>query len=359
MALLMIMAGGTGGHIYPALAVAELLRQRGIEIIWVGTPGGMESRKIPAYGFTMTQIEVRGLRGKGWRRWLSLPLELWRAVAQMRAAIHQFQPQALLGMGGFISGPGGLAAKLTAVPLLIHEANAIPGLTNRCLSYLATVVMSGFEGAFRPGSDSRVVGNPVRQAFCEVLAPEQRLRGRNTGLRVLVTGGSQGAGIFNDLMPRVLTRLAATGHSIEVRHQCGQGRNQAVQQAYQQQQLSATVLEFIEDMPAAYAWSDVVISRAGAMTIAELAAVGAAAILCPYPFAVGDHQTANARYLVERKAAVLIPQSEFTVERLVALLQDFAGDRATLLMLASAARQCARPDATALVAAACQEVLHA
>jgi len=358
MALLMIMAGGTGGHIYPALAVAETLRQQGVEIIWVGTPGGMETRIVAGYGFDMTVVEIHGLRGKGWLRWLSMPLELIRAVAQMRALIRQWRPQALLGMGGFVSGPGGLAARLTAVPLLIHEANAIPGLTNRCLAYFATVVMSGFEGVFGTRHNCRFVGNPVRAAFRNVPVPAQRFQRSGTTLRVLVTGGSQGAGLFNAMLPLVLKAISASC-IFEIRHQCGRGHQQQVEQAYQQQQITATVQEFIEDMPAAYAWSDVVISRAGAMSVAELAAAGAAAILCPYPFAVGDHQTANAHYLVDRMAAVLVLQAEFTVERLARLLRDFAANRASLLALATAARQCARPDATQQVASACLEVLHA
>ncbi|HED12343.1 MAG TPA: undecaprenyldiphospho-muramoylpentapeptide beta-N-acetylglucosaminyltransferase, partial [Gammaproteobacteria bacterium] len=341
MALLMIMAGGTGGHIYPALAVAETLRRQGVEIVWVGTPGGMESRIVPGYGFDMAEVDVRGLRGKGWRRWLTMPLELLRAVAQMRGLIRQWQPQALLGMGGFVSGPGGLAAKLAAVPLLIHEANAIPGLTNRCLAYIATVVMSGFEGVFSNGRDCRFVGNPVSAAFGEIPAPGQRLQRFDKPLRLLITGGSQGAGIFNDVIPKVLGGIS-TNCSFEVRHQCGRGRQEALERAYQKMQVATTtVLEFIDDMPAAYAWSDLVISRAGAMTVAELAAAGAAAILCPYPLAVGDHQTANARYLVDRKAAVLVSQADFTVERLARLLRNFSVDRASLLTLATAASQCA------------------
>jgi len=358
MALLMIMAGGTGGHIYPALAVADNLQRRGIEVVWVGTPGGMETRIVPNYGFRMALVEVRGLRGKGWLRWLSLPLELWRAVAQMRVIIRQWQPQALLGMGGFVSGPGGLAARLTAVPLLIHEANAIPGLTNRCLAYVATVVMSGFEGVFKKRHNGRFVGNPVRAAFSDIPAPEQRMQRQDNSLRLLITGGSQGAAVLNDIVPKVLGSIQPDC-VIEVRHQCGRNQKQMVEQAYQHTPVTVTVTEFIDDMPAAYAWSDLVIARAGAMTVAELAAAGAAAILCPYPFAVGDHQTANARYLVSHKAAILVPQQQFAVERVGRLLNDFANDRDRLLQMATAARQSACPDATQKVAAACLEVMHA
>jgi UDP-N-acetylglucosamine--N-acetylmuramyl-(pentapeptide) pyrophosphoryl-undecaprenol N-acetylglucosamine transferase len=352
----MIMAGGTGGHVFPGLAVARCLREQNVGVVWLGTRAGIEARLVPAAGFEIEHIQIRGLRGRGLWRWLLLPMQLNVAMFQAWRILRRRQPQAVLSMGGFAAGPGGLMASLLRIPLIIHEANAIPGLTNRWLAYLADRVLCGFPPVFGAYTAAQQVGNPVRREIAALADPTLRFAGRTGRLRLLVVGGSQGARVFNEVLPRAIAALPAAQRP-EVWHQCGRGRLAATQPAYAG--TDAKVMEFIDDMAAAYGWADLVLCRSGAMTVAELAAAGVGAILVPYPHAVDDHQSANARYLVERDAAVLLPQGEFSGARVGELLTEFAGNRAVLLKMARAARACAVTDAAEVVARECREAAHA
>lgn len=358
MSTLLIMAGGTGGHVYPALAVAEHLRARQVNVVWLGTRAGLEARVVPARGIEMEWVAIRGLRGHGLGRWLIMPAMLLRAMVQTARIIRRRRPDALLGMGGFVAGPGALVGRLLGRPLVIHEQNAVAGTTNRWLARLASRVLTGFPNpAGLPGA-SEYVGNPVRDDIGAVPAPAERLAGRDGPLRLLVVGGSQGARVLNETLPAALARFAAAERPL-IRHQSGRDRATAVAADYRQHGVDATVEEFIDDMAAAYAWSDLVVCRAGAMTIAELAAAGAAAILVPFPQAVDDHQTVNARFLADRDAALLVPQSDCTPQRLYALLAEFAADRPRLKAMAERAHGLARPDASERVASRCLEVMRA
>ncbi|HEX7044783.1 MAG TPA: undecaprenyldiphospho-muramoylpentapeptide beta-N-acetylglucosaminyltransferase [Burkholderiales bacterium] len=355
----LIMAGGTGGHVFPGLAVARRLRAAQVPVTWLGTREGLEARIVPAanLGIEMEWITIRGVRGKGVRGWLLLPLRLARAMAQAYAVMRRRRPRAVLSLGGFVAGPGGLVAWLARAPLLIHEQNAIPGMTNRWLALFAREVLTGFPGTFGAAARARHVGNPVRAEIAALPLPEERFAARAGALRLLVVGGSQGASALNRVVPEAVQRLRAAGTAIEVWHQTGRDAAAAVAQAYGA--LPARVAAFIDDMAAAYAWADLVVCRAGAMTVAELAAAGVGSVLVPFPAAVDDHQTANARFLVDRGAAVLLPQAELTAERLADVLQPLAANRGVLLRMAQAARAASMPDADETVANLCLEAMHA
>lgn len=329
----MIMAGGTGGHVYPALAVAQELRSRGHEVVWMGAPESFEARVVPAQGFPIEYVRVAGLRGKGPVKLFLAPLLIARAMLDAWAALRKCGPHVVLGMGGFAAGPGGLVARLWDVPLVIHEQNAAAGLTNRWLARLAQRVLQAFPNTF-PRAET--VGNPVRAAIRDIAPPETRLANRSGALRVLVIGGSQGARALNERIPEALVLIPAD-RCPEVRHQAGRTLEVA-QQAYARTGAKATVTAFIEDMAEAYAWADLAICRAGASTIAELAAAGCAAVLVPYPHAVDDHQTLNAEYLVSAGAALRVPESELSARRLADLLAQLLADRPRLLRMAQAAR---------------------
>ncbi len=353
----LIMAGGTGGHVFPALAVAERLRAEGAEVSWMGTRRGLEARVVPERGLPIDWVEVSGLRGKGPGRWLSAPVQLLRALAQAWRILRRRRPDVVLGMGGFVTGPGGVAARLSGRPLLIHEQNRIPGLTNRLLKPLAVRVMCGFPGTF-PASDKVVVtGNPVREALAEIPPPRERLAGRSGRPRLLVVGGSLGAAFFNETVPQALARLPQEQRP-HVHHQCGERHLEAARAAYAEAGVEAEVLPFIEDMASAYRWADLVLCRAGALTVAELAVAGSAAVLVPYPHAVDDHQTANARYLADADAAVLVQQRELDADRLRRLLEELLSDRGRLLTMAERARALGRPEATRLVTDLCLVNAH-
>lgn len=340
----LVMAGGTGGHIFPALAVAESLRERGWRVVWLGNEGAMESRLVPPRGFEFVSLGFGALRGKGMGRKLKLPFSLTGAIARALRLLAAERPDVVLGMGGYVSFPGAVAARLRGIPLVVHEQNAVAGLANRVLSRLAAAALTGFPAAL-PGG--RWVGNPVRRELLTVPPPQARFAGRQGPLRVLVVGGSLGAKALNEGMPAALAQLAPHERPV-VTHQSGSAHFTALEQAYAHHGVEARLLPFIEDMGAALAEADLVISRAGAMTVAELAAVGVGAILVPFPHAVDDHQTANARFLVEGGAARLLPQSELTPERLAELLRGF--DRERCRQMALAARALARPEATVTIA---------
>jgi UDP-N-acetylglucosamine--N-acetylmuramyl-(pentapeptide) pyrophosphoryl-undecaprenol N-acetylglucosamine transferase len=342
----LILAGGTGGHIFPGLAVAQALRERGVPVRWLGADGGMETRLVPQHGIAIDTIPVRGVRGKGLSTLLRAPLHVMQAVSAARRVLQAIRPAAVISFGGFAAGPGGIAARMVGVPLIVHEQNRAPGMTNRVLSHAAQHVLTGFPGTF--GVIERVVGNPVRSSIAALPAPAQRFAGREGPLRLLVLGGSQGARALNAAVPAAVAALHGDV-AFDVRHQCGEKMLDDARRAYAEAGVDASVEPFIADMAAAYAWADLVVCRAGALTLAELCAAGVGSVLVPFPQAVDDHQTKNARYLVERRAAVLLPQSDELAARLVDALRAHA-DRARLLELASAARAIAKPDAARDVA---------
>ncbi len=346
---IVIMAGGTGGHIMPGLAVADELHRHGWKVHWMGNPDGMEARLVPERGYAMAWLRFGALRGKGLLRKLLLPFNLLSGFVQAWREFARIRPDVVLGMGGFISFPGGMMAALKGIPLVLHEQNAIAGLANRVLAGVADRVLSGFPEALKKG---QWVGNPVRHEVAVLPAPTFRYAERGGPLHLLVLGGSLGAQALNETLPRGLALLPAEERP-EVVHQAGEKHVQALAAAYAAAGVEAHTTAFIDDMAGAYAWADVVICRAGALTIAELAAAGVASILVPFPHAVDDHQTANARYLVHAGAAMLLPQNELTAEKL-ALIRTLT--RAQLLEMAEKARALALPEATSAVAQACREI---
>ncbi len=342
----MILAGGTGGHIFPGLAVAHELRRRGVAVGWLGSAGGMETRLVPQHGIEVDEIAIRGVRGKGVATLLTAPFKLMSAVWDAGGVLAVRKPRAVISFGGFAAGPGGLAARLAGIPLLVHEQNRAPGMTNKVLSRLACHVLTGFPGSFPLREE--VVGNPVRTEISEVEPPSTRLADRSGPLRLLVLGGSQGASALNRAVPLALASLGADARWI-VRHQCGEKMLDDARAAYRDAGVEASVEPFIADMAAAYAWADLVVCRAGALTLAEVCAVGVASVLVPFPQAVDDHQTRNAQFLVERGAARLLPQSETLAARLADTL-SMLSSREALRPMAEAARALAKPDAAARVA---------
>lgn len=348
-ARVIIMAAGTGGHIFPGLAVARALTAQGAEVSWLGTPGGLENRLVPAAGLELERISIAGLRGRGLLGWLASPVRVLRAMLQARRVFRSRHPDCVLSMGGYVAGPGGLMARLMGIPLLIHEQNALAGLTNRLLRPLATRVLSGFPGALK---DSVHCGNPVRDEIFALPAPDQRARTRTGPLSLLVVGGSQGSAALGQLVPRALARLPEAQRPAVV-HQAGRQLTQT-RDAYDAAGVTGEVVEFIDDMAAAWAGADLAICRSGALTVAELAAAGVAAILVPFPHAVDDHQTANARYLSDAGAAWLESESGLSPERLADIIAGTSRDQ--LVAMAERARGLAKPDAVKQVAAACLEV---
>lgn len=350
---IVIMAGGTGGHIMPGLAVADELARHGWKVVWMGNPDGMEARIVPEHGYETAWVRFSALRGKGLLRKLLLPVNLLSGFVQAWRHFSRIRPDVVLGMGGFISFPGGMMAALRGIPLVLHEQNAIAGLANRVLSGVADRVLTGFPGTLKKGI---CVGNPVRHAIAALPAPTVRYpeHERTSGkkLHLLVVGGSLGAQALNETVPRALALLPENERP-EVVHQSGEKHLAVLRATYQAEQVAAHVVPFIEDMAGAYAWADVVICRAGALTIAELAAAGVASVLVPFPHAVDDHQTANARHLSHAGAAILLPQHELTVEKL-ALIRNLT--RPQLQEMAEKARELARPDAALAVANACREI---
>lgn len=357
----LIMAGGTGGHVFPALSCAELLTEQGYQVHWLGTPRGIENDLVPKAGYELHRINIAGLRGNGKLSLLLAPFKLVRALWQAKKVVKQLDPKFVLGMGGFVTGPGGLAARLSGVPLVIHEQNAIAGLTNKLLSKMANPVLEAFPGTF-DSTDKRPVhwvGNPVRKSIFELEAPAKRLADRNGPLRVLVVGGSLGALAINKVMPEALALLKEQLHEgdrPEVIHQSGKNKLQDTQSAYDNAGVKADVRTFIDNMDEAMGWADLVICRSGALTVSELAAAGAASILVPFPFAVDDHQTANGQFLVTSQAARMIQQSELTPKWLAQQLTEFSNNRALLMQMATAARSQAKPESTSECVDYCLEV---
>ena len=352
---ILVMAGGTGGHVYPALAVARALQRHSRDVVWLGTHRGLEARVVPAAGINMEWVSVRGLRRKGLLALVIAPVQLAWALIQSLAVIIRRRPAAVLGMGGFVSGPGGVAAWLTRRPLVIHEQNAAAGLTNRLLARLARVVLQAFPGSFNSSVRAETVGNPVREDIAAVPAPEARYAEREGRLRLLVLGGSQGALALNRTVPAALARLPENLRPL-VRHQCGAATIEKAREAYVAAGLDADLVPFIEDMASAYAWADLVVCRAGALTVAELCAVGVPAVFVPYPSAVDDHQTANARPMVEAGAAAIIQESELCDASLADELKRWLTSRTDLLERAQRARQLARPQALQRITELCLQL---
>ena len=355
----LIMAGGTGGHVFPALAVADELRAQQCEVFWMGTENGIEAKLVPAAGYPLTFIHVKGLRGNGLMGWLLAPFKLLKAVYEAIKAIKKIKPDVVLGMGGFASGPGGLAAWLLRTPVVIHEQNAIPGLTNRLLANIAKQVLEGFRHSFNTSRGAMWVGNPVRASIELLATPESRFASRTGPIRLLILGGSLGAKALNNAVPQAMA-LNGQANLFEIKHQCGERHLNECQQNYQGVTIKAEVTPFIDDMTSAYAWADLVICRAGALTIAELAASGVGALLIPYPYAVDDHQTHNAMALVTSGAAQLIPEDMLTADLLLKQLNTFIGHREKLLEMANAARSQAKLGTAKVVADIClKEVANA
>lgn len=355
-ARVMVMAGGTGGHVFPALAVAQHLREQGWEVTWLGTPDSFESRTVPQYGFPIDWIHSFRLRGQGVASLLLAPFRMLRAMLQAWQVLRRRRPQVVLGMGGFVTGPGGLVSRLVRVPLVIHEQNTIPGLTNRYLARIARRVLQAFPGAFPEAVGAETVGNPVRAEITALADPALRFADRQGACRLLVLGGSLGAQALNRVVPQALALLPAE-RRYQVLHQAGRDKADATRSAYRAAGVDARVTDFLHDMSEAYGWADLVLCRAGALTVSELTSAGVGAILVPFPHAVDDHQSHNARFLSEAGAARLLPQEQLDPEQLAALLGQFCNDRPRLLQMAQAARGLARPKATERVAQVCSEVL--
>ncbi len=350
MKTILVMAGGTGGHVFPGLAVADYLHARGWRVVWMGNPEGMEAKLVPARGYEMAWVRFAALRGKGLLRKLLLPLNLLRAFGQALGALSRVKPNVVLGMGGYVTFPGGMMAALSGRPLVVHEQNSVAGLANRVLAGVADRILSGFPGVLRQGEWA---GNPVRTEIAALPLPAQRYAGRSGPLDVLVVGGSLGARALNEAMPRALALLQLAERPL-VTHQSGAKQIDDLRAAYAAAGVEAQLLPFIDDMAARYAAADLVVCRAGALTIAELAAAGVASVLVPFPQAVDDHQTGNARFLSEAGAAILLPQRELTPEKLAALLRELTREK--LAAMAEKARALAKPEATRAVAEVCMEI---
>ncbi len=353
----LIMAGGTGGHIFPGLAVAECLRAQGVPVVWLGAHGGMETRVVPEHDVPLRLIAVGGLRGKGWRTRLGAPFMLLRALHAAWRTLRAVRPRSVLSMGGYVAGPGGLAAWLLRIPLVVHEQNSIAGLTNRTLAHRARRVLAGFADVL---PQAQWVGNPVRASIAGVVAPAQRFAARSGRPRLLVLGGSLGARALNLALPRALAAMPPAQRP-DVVHQSGRRGFDETCAAYAAAGVQAQIVPFIDDMAARYAWADLAVCRAGALTVAELAAAGLGALLVPYPHAVDDHQTRNAQVLVAVGAAQMLqenPQGDFPldVDMLQQRLESLLDSRSHLLAMATAARTLAKPEAAQAIARACLEV---
>ncbi|MGH8213943.1 MAG: undecaprenyldiphospho-muramoylpentapeptide beta-N-acetylglucosaminyltransferase [Rhodanobacteraceae bacterium] len=353
---IMIMAGGTGGHIFPGLAVAETLRARKVPVLWLGASGGMETKLVPACNIALRTVAISGVRGKNILQWIAAPWMLARAVLASLRILREENPRCVLSMGGYVAGPGGIAAWLTRKPLLVHEQNRVPGFTNRALAHVARRVLAGFADAFPEKVQAEWTGNPVRISIATLPAPEQRFASRiDSPAQLLVMGGSRGARTLNLRVPDALA-LIPEERRPSVLHQCGVEHVEATRAAYARAQVEARVEPFIDDMASAYAQSDLVVCRAGALTLAELAVAGLGAILIPFPHAVDDHQTRNAQAFVEAGAAELVQERDFQAARFASRVQHLLGDRARMLAMAQAARTLAKPEAAAVIAQRCLEM---
>ncbi len=353
---ILITAGGTGGHVYPGLAVAQALQEQGIPVVWMGTKKGLEARVIPEAGIEMAWLDVSGIRGKGAAALLMAPFRLTKALFQSVKIMKKHKPAAVLGMGGFVAGPGGLVASMMGIPVIIHEQNARAGTTNKLLSRFVLEILEGFPGTFPEKKDALAVGNPVRPEIAALPAPGERLSGREENpFRLLVVGGSLGAKALNELVPLALCALPK-GMQVEVVHQAGEATLDVAKRTYKGAGVEAHIVSFIEDMAGAYEWADLIICRAGALTIAEVSAAGLASILVPYPYAIDDHQTENAKFLAEKGAAILANQDELSQDTLAQVLEALIANRDQILDMSKKAREAAMPDATQKTAIICADI---
>ena len=350
----LIATGGTGGHVYPALAVAEELISRGVKVSWMGTRKGMEAKIISEKSIPIYFVSVSGLRGKGLIGWLLAPLKLIVAISQAISILIKQQPNLVLGMGGFVSGPGGLASWLLRKPLVIHEQNTIAGMTNKILSSLATTVFEAFPNTFSEKVNAIKIGNPIRKEFIDIEPPQKRFSSRiNQDINILVLGGSLGATALNEYLPTVFKALSQT-NQVKIMHQTGSKHIEQTKDLYSESSLDVDVVDYINNMAELYAWADLVICRSGALTVSELAAAGVGSVLIPYPYAVDDHQFFNAEYLVEGNAAIVVRQSKFQSKEFIKMLEELiCQGREKLLTMAENARALAMPNATMLVADYC------
>lgn len=346
---IVIMAGGTGGHVFPALAVAQALREQGWQVSWLGTEKGLENRVVPENGFEIDYLSVAGIRGKGLLFKFKSVLLLLKACLQARRVLKQRKPQVVLGMGGFVAGPGGLMARWLGIPLVIHEQNRVVGTTNRLLARFANRVLEAFPNSFKPKTKAVCTGNPLRKAFVQAASLVQQGCGDQSGLKLLVIGGSQGAKILNEIVPQAVAVLPKSV-AIQVKHQTGSAMRDEVAAQYQHLAIDAQVSAFVEDMVAVYAWADLIVCRAGAMTVSEVAAMGLPSIFIPLPTAIDDHQTANAHYLSDAGAAVILKQQDLSPTRLAELIEQVMTKKDEMR---GAALQSARLQATSEVAAIC------
>ncbi|GAA4363213.1 undecaprenyldiphospho-muramoylpentapeptide beta-N-acetylglucosaminyltransferase [Kangiella marina] len=353
---ILLMAGGTGGHIFPALAVGKELEQQGWTLHWLGSEGGMEEELVPKHGIKMTLLPVKGVRNKGLASLIKAPLQLIKSVLLARKAIKRIQPDVALGMGGFASGPGGLAAKLCGVPLVLHEQNAIAGMTNQQLNRFSKITLQAYPGAFVDMKKVATVGNPVRTDLMTISPAKERIVVEEGSINLLVIGGSRGALVLNQKIPAMLDVING-GLKVNVRHQCGRGNLGDVAARYKELKnplVKHDVTEFIDDMAEAYEWADLVICRAGALTVAEIAMAGCAAIFVPYPHAVDDHQTHNARYLANQGGALIIQQHDLDEQKLAHQITALANDKSRIIEIATIAKSLAKPNATTQVAEYCK-----
>ena len=346
----LVMAGGTGGHIFPGLAVAHALREQGWRVHWLGAPGSMEERLVPPQGFPLETIDFAGVRGKGLLTLALLPLRLLKAFAQALSVVRRVKPDVVIGLGGYISFPGGMMAVLAGKPLILHEQNSVAGMANKLLASVADKVFAAFPNAL---PKAQWVGNPLRQAFLQQPEPAERFAGRSGPLKVLVVGGSLGAKALNDIVPQAVALLPAEARP-QVVHQSGAKQIDALRANYAAAGVQAELTPFIEDTAQAFADADLVICRAGASTVTELAAVGVAAIYVPFPHAVDDHQTTNAHFMVDAGGGWLMPQPALNAQKLAEMLQNM--QRSTLLNVALKAKTMQKIHATREVVAACEEL---
>jgi len=350
----LIMAGGTGGHVFPGLACARELQRRGMTVSWLGTQAGIEAKLVPQAGIDLQFIDVKGVRGKGVARLLVAPLMLLKAVTQAVSILRRVKPDCVLGMGGFVAAPGGIAARLLRTPLVIHEQNSVAGTTNRLLAPLASRIMQAFPNTFAASRKLTWSGNPVR----EEIAAVANVKADHRPLHLLVLGGSLGAQVLNETVPAALAQID-TALRPQVRHQCGTQHAEKTVALYRQLEVDADVAPFITDMAQAYAWADLVVCRAGALTIAELTCAGRASILVPLPHAIDDHQTKNAQWLANAGGAQILLQKELTAQSLAQHLLHLMQSPQKIITMANAARALSKPDATHVVADACEEVMDA
>ena len=349
----LIMAGGTGGHVIPAISIAEAFRNRNISIVWLGTQQGIESELVPANGFDINYIDIEGLRGTRILKWLKAPHTLVKAIFQAIIVIYRESPDMILGLGGFASGPGGVAAKIMRLPLIIHEQNSIPGTTNKILAKVATRILTAFPNTLPRGE---WIGNPVRKEISSLQPTLLSRADRDRPLRILILGGSLGATSINKKIPQALS-IIEKKYRPEIRHQSGKANLQETQQIYKDLNLKASVESFISDMAEAYGWADLVVCRAGALTISELAAAGVGALLIPYPYAADDHQFHNGKWLVSRGAAYMVKEQDLTNKLLVSILNEWLGNPVKLNSMAMNAKKSARLGVAELVADICMEPL--